>query len=71
MDVSPQNVSLRLRGSPSPRRYSTEICGKPAAVESCKTDDGGKAVHEECCVLKLKLEQGEQGRTVNITAKIA
>jgi hypothetical protein len=30
------------------------ICVKPVPLETCKTDEGGKAVHEECYVLKLK-----------------
>jgi len=58
MNVSPQNVSQRLNRKSSPPLC--RICGKPAAVESCKTDDGGKAVHEECYVLKLKLEQASK-----------
>ena len=36
------------------------ICGQPLAVEACKTDDGGKAIHEDCYVLKLKLEQASK-----------
>jgi hypothetical protein len=47
----------RFKGtSPLPCR----ICGKPVTVETCKTDEGGKAVHEECYVLKLKLEQASK-----------
>jgi len=26
------------------------------AIETCKTDDDGKAIHEDCYVKKLKLE---------------
>ncbi len=33
------------------------ICGKPVPLETAKTDEAGKAVHEECHVLKLRLVQ--------------
>jgi hypothetical protein len=33
------------------------ICGKPVPLETAKTDEGGKAVHEYCHVLKLRLAQ--------------
>jgi hypothetical protein len=58
MSLSPQNVSQRFKGKSPP--LLCRICGKPLAVETCKTDDGGKAVHEECYVLKLKLEQASE-----------
>jgi hypothetical protein len=29
------------------------ICDKPVPLETSKTDEGGKAVHEECYVLKV------------------
>ncbi|HEY6370591.1 MAG TPA: hypothetical protein VIX37_08425 [Candidatus Sulfotelmatobacter sp.] len=31
------------------------ICSRPVPLENSKTDEGGKAVHEECYVLKLAL----------------
>jgi hypothetical protein len=55
MNVSPQNVWQRLKKKSSP--LLCRICGKPVAIETCKTDDGGKAVHEECYVLRLTPEQ--------------
>jgi len=58
MNVSPQNVSQRLNGKSSP--LLCRICGKPAAVETCKTDGDGKAVHEECYVLNVKIEQASK-----------
>jgi hypothetical protein len=33
------------------------ICSKPVPLESSKTNEHGKAIHEECYVLKLQLEQ--------------
>jgi hypothetical protein len=33
------------------------ICGKPVPLESANTNEYGRAVHEECYVLRMKLEQ--------------
>jgi len=33
------------------------LCDKPVILEASKTDDGGKAVHEECYVLNLRLKR--------------
>lgn len=30
------------------------ICTKPVPLETCKTDEAGQAVHEDCYVLRLK-----------------
>jgi hypothetical protein len=30
------------------------ICSRPVPLETCKTDETGTAVHEECYVLTLK-----------------
>lgn len=30
------------------------ICSLPVIIEKCKTDENGKAVHEECYVLKIR-----------------
>jgi len=32
------------------------ICGNPVALEECKTDEDGQAVHELCYVEKVKWE---------------
>ncbi len=29
------------------------VCGKPVALETSKTDDSGKAVHEECYTAQI------------------
>ena len=36
------------------------ICDKPVAIETAKSDAAGRAVHEECYALKVKLEQASQ-----------
>jgi len=36
------------------------ICGKPCNLETCKTDEQGNAVHEECLVAKIA---GPAGRS--------
>jgi hypothetical protein len=53
----------RLRQS-SPQLASSEsslircsLCQMPVSVESSKTDENGKAVHEECYLLTLRLKQ--------------
>ena len=33
------------------------LCDKPVILEASKTDDGGKAVHEECYVLNFRLKR--------------
>jgi len=33
------------------------ICGKNVSLEVCKTDEHGKAVHEECYVARVALER--------------
>lgn len=58
MSLSPQNVSERFRRKPLPP--FCRICGKPVAVETSKTDEDGKAIHEDCYVLKVRLEQGSK-----------
>ena len=35
------------------------ICGKPAPLESCKIDEHGLAVHENCYVTRLALEMAQ------------
>jgi hypothetical protein len=32
------------------------ICDKPVALETAKTDEVGRAAHEECCLLKLGIK---------------
>jgi hypothetical protein len=49
--------SLGLEAIPIPRPVPSppcSICYKPVPLETCKTDEAGKAVHEECYALKLK-----------------
>lgn len=36
------------------------ICYEPVKLETTKTDEHGKAIHEECYVLKLKRFQASQ-----------
>jgi hypothetical protein len=33
------------------------LCDKPLALEACKTDESGQAVHEECYLLKIRLRE--------------
>jgi hypothetical protein len=38
------------------------ICGRPIPVEVATTDSDGRALHEGCYVLKIKLEQAGRDR---------
>jgi len=33
------------------------ICEQPVSLESVKTDEYGRTIHEECYALKMKLKQ--------------
>jgi hypothetical protein len=33
------------------------ICGTPVKLETTKTDEYGRAVHEQCYILKVKLHR--------------
>jgi hypothetical protein len=33
------------------------VCNKPVSLESAKTDEHGRAIHEDCYVLALRLKQ--------------
>jgi hypothetical protein len=39
------------------QRPKCSICSDPVCLETCKTDEYGQALHEECYVLKLCLKQ--------------
>lgn len=39
---------------PVPFTLTCSICKKPVDLKTSKTDDEGKAVHEDCYSLKLK-----------------
>ena len=58
MNPYPQNVSLKFKRKSSP--LLCRICGKPVAVETSKTDGDGQAIHEDCYLLKVKLEQASK-----------
>jgi hypothetical protein len=42
-------------GAPDLPRCS--LCDKPVSLETSKTDEDGKSVHEECYALKMRLRQ--------------
>jgi hypothetical protein len=42
---------------PSPLLPMCDVCGRAVSLEYCKTDERGHAVHEECYVRKLGLEE--------------
>ena len=44
---------------PTRSQINCSICNQPGALEIAKTDDFGRAVHEECYVLKLGSSRAE------------
>jgi hypothetical protein len=36
------------------------LCGRPVKLETCKTDECGKCIHEQCYVRKIRLEQASE-----------
>jgi len=54
----PEN-SLRAK---EPALLLCRICGRPIPVEVAKTDSEGRALHEECYVLTIALEQAGRDR---------
>jgi hypothetical protein len=43
-----------------PRFPICSICNKPVEIETATADEHGKAVHEECWLLKMRLEQARR-----------
>ena len=43
------------------------ICGKPVEVESCKIDEHGQAMHEDCYIAKLALDRETRSRPPSVT----
>jgi len=41
------------------------ICHEPVKIETSKTDEAGRAVHEECYLLKVKLHRATSSQIVN------
>jgi hypothetical protein len=45
--------------------YICWICGNPVQLEKCKTDEDGRAVHEECYSMKIALQNGNSPQNPN------
>ena len=41
----------------APQLPRCSLCDKPVLLETSKTDEYGKALHEECYALKMRLKQ--------------
>lgn len=44
----------------SPLEIKCAICGKPVDLQTAKTNEIGKAVHDECYVLREALKRASQ-----------
>jgi len=53
-----------LRLFPKHPRFPTcSLCNEPVELETSKTDEDGKAVHEECYALKLRTPADDPSKT--------
>jgi hypothetical protein len=46
-----------IRRQVRPELPTCSICNEPVELEATKTNESGKAIHEECYVLKVRLKQ--------------
>jgi hypothetical protein len=51
--IVPQEVIPVTNPIPGPSLLVCAICDKPCDLETCKTDEHGNAVHEECVAAKF------------------
>ena len=47
------------------RMHTCWICGNRVSLEICKIDENGRAVHEECYLLKLALQNSNSPQSPN------
>lgn len=57
MNFSAQNVPQKFKPL-----LLCQICGTPVPVETSKTDAEGKAIHEDCYIKTMALEQAIKER---------
>jgi hypothetical protein len=53
-------MDARMSGS---KTLTCWICGKPVPIETCKFDERGKPVHEDCAVVKTRFDTGTRKPT--------
>ena len=57
MTQSPQDASSPKSSREASSSLVCRICGKPVPIETVKANGDGKAIHDECYAIKVKLEQ--------------
>lgn len=57
MDTYPKDSTRNKAPKRNAPVLRCRICDKPISTETAKTDGDGKAIHEECYAVKVKLEQ--------------
>jgi len=66
--MSSRHLKLRRsavrKGIPLPL---CSICDKPVQLETSNTDEDGKAIHEECYILKLKQNRVTKPAPANLS----
>jgi hypothetical protein len=43
-----------------PSKYCCPICERAVSLETANTDETGRAIHQECYLLKLKLKRASE-----------
>src|SRR5256885_16813233 len=56
-------VPIHIPPSPRDSRPSCPICALPVTLETANTDENGRAIHEDCYVLKLALRRATAPRS--------
>ena len=57
MDLHPQTpASVKSPFKSASETVRCSICEKPVSLQSAKADEYGRAIHEECYTLKMKLK---------------
>lgn len=66
IDISPINISISpIEGGialTNPQEFTPlcPICNQPVLLETCKADEQGRAVHEQCYAMKVTQHQTPQ-----------
>lgn len=55
--------------SATPSEFTCSICNWPVDLKTCKTDEAGKCVHEDCYMLRELLKNATQEKTFTTGVK--
>jgi hypothetical protein len=55
-------AQMRVSQDAAKAQTMCPLCGEPVSLERCKTDEDGRAIHEDCYVRKV-CSKGLSGRS--------